>query len=162
MRARKCFIFVWSAVAGFLACALDCAPALAQREPVIVVPGRPGYQVMFWGQDVSGAVIEGEFGLDRPGNVGFTVLPPPRASYAGVAAPAAPYYPATGEKPRYGRLEVVPKPNRPLPPAAPTYYRSWTSESPHLPATAEPPAYPPPVILAPPVVAPAPRPPRGP
>src|SRR5262249_37568748 len=137
--------------AAFISCFFDCQSALAQREPVIVVPGRPGYQVMMWGQDVSGAVIEGEFGLDRPSNVGVNVIPArslyPR--YANVPTAPGAYYQATGNKPAYGRLEVVPAPNRKLPPPAATYLRSWSSESPHLPASADPPLIPPPIILAP-------------
>jgi hypothetical protein len=147
----KSLTMVWWVMAALVACLFDCQPALAQREPVIVVPGRAGYQVMMWGQDVSGAVIEGEFGLDRPSHVGVNVIPvrPLYLRYAiNPTAPAA-YYPATGNKPAYGRLEVVPSPHRQLPPPAATYLRSWSSESPHLPASADPPLYPPPIIVAP-------------
>jgi hypothetical protein len=147
MRVRVCFTVSLYAAASLFGYLIDMPSACAQREPVIVVPGRPGYQVIMWGQDVSGAVIEGEFGLDRPG-FGVTVIPAPPTHLVGITPGPGGYFPATGAKPKYGRLEVVPPPNRPPPPPAPTYYRSWSSESPHLPANDVPP-YPPPVILAP-------------
>ena len=43
------------------------SPAFAQREPVIVIPGRPDVPIYINGVDASWAVVEGEFGLDRPG-----------------------------------------------------------------------------------------------
>jgi len=49
--------------------AVSISPALAQRAPVIVVPGRPDVPVLMYGVDVSWSVIEGEFGLDRPNEV---------------------------------------------------------------------------------------------
>ena len=79
---------------------------------------------MMYGVDVSGAVIEGEWGLNRPGVVAPTVILPymPAPVYP---APGA-YFPATGHKPRVGRLEVIPPANRRLPPPAEPYYRLWT------------------------------------
>ena len=41
--------------------------------PVIVVPGRRGVPVMVNGQDVSGAVIEGDWGLGQP-HSGLTII----------------------------------------------------------------------------------------
>jgi hypothetical protein len=147
MGVRKSLNLVWYAIAALAACLLDCQFAFAQREPVIVVPGRPGYQVLLWGRDITGAVVEGEFGLDRPGLVAPTVFPAlgPYPYYVGISPGPGGYFPATGHKPRYGRLEILPPPNRRLPPPAPTFSRSWSSESPHLPANTDPP----PVILAP-------------
>ena len=46
--------------------AVSASPALAQRGPVIVIPGRPDVPIFENGVDVSWSVIEGEFGLDRP------------------------------------------------------------------------------------------------
>jgi hypothetical protein len=153
-----CFAIAISAFGVFAA-----SPAYAQREPVIVVPGRAGIPVMVWGQDVSGAVIEGDFGLDRPG-FGITVIPPIGPYYAGIPPqpPIDGYYPKAGTTPRIGRDEVVPPADRPLPPAAESYHRSWSSQLPNLPPTVYPPYEPPPVILAPQVTPPATRPPRGP
>ena len=53
--------------------AVSASPALAQREPVIVIPGKPGVPVYINGIDASWGVVEGEFGLDRPGVVTPTV-----------------------------------------------------------------------------------------
>src|SRR6202023_3396593 len=70
--------------------AVSASPALAQRGPVIVIPGRPDVPILENGVDISWSVVEGEFGLDRPGQVTPTViyrLPPPVIpTYAGAAA----------------------------------------------------------------------------
>ena len=65
------------------------------------------------GVDVSWSVIEGDFGLARPGLVTPTVmyrLPPPTAPYW--AAPGGPnepgFFPRSDKKPGYGRLEIEP------------------------------------------------------
>jgi hypothetical protein len=47
------------------------------------------------------------------------------------------YYPAFGRKPGYGRHEIEPPPDRPLPPPAPSYHRSWSSHSDPVPASPE-------------------------
>jgi len=134
------------AIAGVMAAALVAPwPALADNEPVIVVPGRPGVPVMMNGVDVSGAVIEGEWGLNRPGVVTPTVIMPywpPR--YYG---PAGAYFPATGHRPPYGRLEIIPPPNRRLPPRAQPFFREWNSQSEPGPVTV--PFDPPTVVVAP-------------
>jgi len=125
--------FVYAA----LLLAVSVSPALAQRAPVIVVPGKPGVPVIMNGVDVSWAVIEGEFGLDRPGEP-KTVIYRPFAVALPYYAPAYDergYFPRTGRRPGYGRFEIVPPANRRLPPPAPTYYRSWSSQSENGPVT---------------------------
>jgi hypothetical protein len=124
---------------------VTASPALAQREPVIVIPGRPGVPVYINGIDASWGVVEGEFGLDRPGVVTPTVVYRPLLAFAPYRVPG--YYPKDGRRPGYGRLEVVPPANRVLPPPAPTYYRNWSSESAPSPATEYQPQ--PPVIVSP-------------
>jgi hypothetical protein len=120
--------------------ALFASPALAQTGPVIVIPGRPDVPVMENGVDISWSVVEGEFGLDRPGQVTPTVIyrvpPPVVAGYPDVDAAAEEpgYFPRDGRKPGYGRLEIAPPPNRRLPPPAQSYRRSWSSESAPTPA----------------------------
>jgi hypothetical protein len=117
--------------------AVSASPALAQRGPVIVIPGRPDVPALMYGVDISWSVIEGDFGLARPGVVTPTViyrLPPAIVPYYGTAAYGPGYFPRTGEQPGYGRLEVVPGPNRPLPPPAQSYRRSWSSNSAPTPA----------------------------
>jgi hypothetical protein len=82
------------------------------------------------GVDVSWSVIEGEFGLDRPGQVTPTVIlrpPPVTVPYYGAAAYQPHYFPMSGQQPGYGRLEVVP--SRPAPQQAQTYRRSWSATS---------------------------------
>ena len=132
-------------LAGMLVLAA-VAPARAQNEPVIVVPGRPGVPVMMYGVDVSGAVIEGEFGLDRPGQVAPTVIMP--LVSPGVPALPGAYFPSTGQKPAYGRLEIVP-PGRRGPQTGAPYMRVWGTESNPTPATS-PLDNPPMVIVTPP------------
>src|SRR5260370_13322080 len=124
MRSSLPFTVIVFVVATLAACLCDTRCAHAQREPVIVVPGRAGVPVMLWGQDVSGAVIEGEFGLDRPGgaNGGGTVIQPIGPYYAGVPPqpPVDGYYPSPRVPPKVGREEILPGPNRRPPPPPPT------------------------------------------
>ena len=63
--------FVAVALAGF---ALAPAPARADGGPVIVIPSRPGVPVIINGRDASYAVVEGDWGLSRPGAVPVTVI----------------------------------------------------------------------------------------
>src|ERR1700730_13192743 len=60
---------------GFVLIGAAGALAGADTEPVIAVPGRPGVPIIINGQDVSGAVIEGEWGLAR-GHAGITIIRP--------------------------------------------------------------------------------------
>ena len=54
------------------------APALAADSgPVIVLPGRHGLPVIINGVDVTGAVLEGDWGLYSPHMVGPTIIPAP-------------------------------------------------------------------------------------
>ena len=128
--------------------AVTASPAFAQREPLIVIPGKAGVPVYINGIDASWGVVEGEFGLDRPGLVAPTVIYRPLVvSYPSAAFPD--YYPRDGKRPGYGRLEIIPPANRQLPPPAPTYYRSWTSQSGAGPVTVYPDYPMPPVIVEP-------------
>jgi hypothetical protein len=120
--------------------AVSASPALAQRAPVIVIPTRPDVPVLMNGVDVSYAVIEGEFGLDRPGEMPATVIywirPIAVPYYRATAYRVGPaYFPSSGKKPGYGRLEVEPAPDRPLPPPAPSYRKGWSSQSAPTPPT---------------------------
>jgi hypothetical protein len=127
-------------VQAILLTAVTAAPAFAQRAPEIVIPGKLGVPVYINGIDASWGVVEGDFGLDRPGMVTPTVIYRPVTTVAlPVEAPS--YYPKTGQRPGYGRLEIVPPRDRPLPPPAPTYYRSWSSGSSSAPVTQYAPYY---------------------
>ena len=116
-----------------------CAPAMAAEAPSFVIPGRRDVPVIVnpLGFDASYMVVEGDFGLDRPGQVnpvivgGPLVLPPP--FYPGA------YFPRDGRRPGYGRLEIEPRRRMPSKPAE-GYYRSWSSQSDPIPATLDPPA----------------------
>jgi hypothetical protein len=121
--------------------------ARADHAPVFVVPGKPGVPVVINGYDASYTVVEGDWGLSRPGHVPPTIVAGP------LVAPAPYYYgayfPAYGRRPGYGRYEIEPPSNRRLPPPAPGFYREWGTMSERAPATIdEPPLYPPPVIEA--------------
>jgi len=124
--------------------AVTASPALAQRAPEIVIPGKAGVPVMINGVDASWGIVEGEFGLDRPGLMAPTVIYRPLLISYPTAAPR-PYFPKDGKRPGYGRLEIIPPANRALPPPAQSYYRSWSSSSGSSPATIYP-AYPMPNI----------------
>ncbi len=130
--------------------AVSASPAFAQRGPVIVIPGRPDVPVLMNGVDVSWSVIEGEFGLSRPGLVTPTVIYRPwlvAVPYHSPGSYEPGYFPATGRRPGYGRFEVVPAPDRPLPRPAPSYHRSWSSQSAPGAVTEYPPFNAPPVVL---------------
>ncbi len=121
------------------------ADACAQTGPVIVIPGRPGVATTINGVVVDGAVVYGDWGLARPGH-GQIVI----EGAAGFSEnnDSRGYFPATGHRPRVGRLEVVPPPRqRP----STDYHREWSVKSYKRvrPVTEYPPFDPPPVILAP-------------
>jgi hypothetical protein len=119
--------------------------ARAQTGPVIVIPGKAGVATTINGVVVDGAVIYGDWGLARPGH-GQIVI----EGAAGFSEnnDSRGYFPATGHRPRVGRLEVVPPPRqRP----STDYRREWSVKSYKRvrPVTEYPPFDPPPVILAP-------------
>lgn len=124
----------------------DAAPARAQTGPVIVVSGKPGVAVSINGLIVDGAVVYGDWGLAKPNNAGLIIEGP--VAYA-VPAWSPGYFPATGHRPRYGRLEVQPPAKRRVR-ADTNFSREWSVESEfRKPVTEYPPFNPPPVILAP-------------
>jgi hypothetical protein len=129
--------------------AVTTSPALAQREPEIVIPGRADVPVIINGVDASWSVVEGEFGLDRPGAMAPVIVFRPLLGAAPYVAPPESYFPKTGKKPGYGRLEIIPPPDAPKPPPAPTFYRSWSSQSGSGPVTDYAPYPMPPVVVEP-------------
>ncbi len=159
MRAGKVLV----AALGLVLAGGGIVLAGADMEPVIVVPGRPGIPIVINGQDVSGAVIEGDWGLAHS-QVGITIINPwpvyrwrpglPAVRARGwrprvAAVPVPGYFPRTGHRPAYGRLEVVPPANRPKPKPAPRFNQTWSSESAPLPPTIATPYAMPPVIIGP-------------
>jgi hypothetical protein len=132
---------------------LGGAPALAADSgPVIVLPGRHGLPVIINGIDVTGGVVEGDWGLDSPHMVGPTIVTAPAwipgRNYPGGYVSGG-YFPAFGHEPGYGRHEIEPPANRHLPPPAQSFHRSWSSQSEPLPANLEPPAQSPPLLVSP-------------
>ena len=119
-------------------------PAMADAFN-IVVPGRPCVPVVIDGRDASYAVIEGEWGLGR----GRATQPVVYGGFRGpyVERPVGAYYPSAGRLPGYGRLEIEPPANRPLPRPAESYQNSWSAQS--APPQMQIPATPPPIIVAP-------------
>ena len=123
--------------------AAECARA--DHAPAFVVPGRADVPVMVNGYDAAWGVVEGDWGLYRPGWVTPTVIPAP------IAAPLSAsrrYFPSLGASPNAGRYEIEPPANRVLPPPAESFHRSWSSSSDmSAPVTEYPPM--PPIIYAP-------------
>lgn len=136
MRFVACIAFI------LCGCLAGASPARADHHPVLVVPGNPSAPVIINGHDASWAVVEGDWGLSRPGHVAPTVYYPfvPISGWH-----ARPYYPFTGKRPRSGRKETIPPANRRLPPQAESYYRYWSNDAPPVPVDA---GYPP-VITVP-------------
>jgi len=148
MRVCRTIAFWATTVGGCTASLLTTDSAYAQYEPVIVVPGKPGVPVKYFGRDISWSIVEGDFGLARPTQTNPTVIYW-AAPGALIGPPPSGYYPATGHNPRSGRLEIEPPANRRLPRPAESFYRSWSTQSGSEPATVYPPYDPPPVIVAP-------------
>jgi hypothetical protein len=132
MRAGACAVI--GALLGWASCN---APAHADGSPVFVVPGKPGVPVIVnpLGYDASYTVVEGDFGLSRPGQANPTiiggpwVMPLPHSHGA--------YFPHDGRRPGYGRFEIEP---RRRPSRSQSYRRSWSAASDPIPATLDPPA----------------------
>ena len=130
--------------AGWLLVFVGIAQA-SETGPVIVVPGRPGVPIMVDGQDISGAVIEGDWGLARPGHVYPRILY--RQNNGALIGPGpGAYFPKTGQPPKVGRREVdtprgIDQPD--------SFYRSFGAQSDPTPVT--PPGTQPqmPIIVAP-------------
>jgi hypothetical protein len=135
-------------VIGIVCSAAAADGARADKAPVIVIPGRPGVPVMINGFDASYTVVEGDWGLDRPGHMPPAIVSGPLLRPAPYES--GPWFPREGRRPGYGRREVEPPRNRRLPPPAPSYYREWGTQSEPSPATI--PDDPPPVITTSPSV----------
>ena len=117
---------------------LTASPALAQRGPVSVVPGRiviPGaaadVPVHEWGRRVVG----GDRGRFRPGAAGLddaTViyrLPPSRCALCPGRTTGPVFSPRLTRSPAMAGLEDRTPARRPLPQPAQTYRKSWSSQS---------------------------------
>src|SRR5262245_60760573 len=119
---------------GLMGALFGAAVACADdKGPILVIPGRPGIPVVINGYDASYTIVEGDWGLARPGQVAPVIVSGPliRPSpyYVGH------YFPYAGRRPGYGRREIEPPPDRRQPRPAPGYFREWGAESQPLPAT---------------------------
>jgi hypothetical protein len=136
-------VVILSGLSGWL----FCGEAAGADGTWVAIPGRPDVPVIVnpYGFDSSGAVIEFDFGLDRPAIVNPHAvtgpLVPPRWG------PRRYYFPHSDRQPGYGRYEVIPPPNAPKPVPAQSYQRSWGTSSDPLPADNQPPA--PPMVIQP-------------
>jgi hypothetical protein len=137
--------WVIAAIAGSLT---GGESARSTDAPAFVIPGKPGVPVIINGYDASYSVVEGDWGLDRPGHVSPTIIFGPLIGPA-PARYRRGYYPAYGRQPGYGRFEIEPPANRRLPRPAQSFHRSWTSQSDPTPVTIEAPVVAAPVIIAP-------------
>jgi hypothetical protein len=112
--------------------------SFAAEAPSYVIPGRNDVPVIVnpLGYDASYTVVEGDFGLDRPGQVNPVIVGPrvlPAPFYPGA------YFPSEGRRPGYGRLEIEGAHRAPPRPAE-SFYRAWRTQSDPIPATLDPPA----------------------
>ena len=125
-------------LAGFAVFAI--ASARADNGPVIVIPSRPGVPVAINGRDASYAVVEGDWGLSRPGAVPVTVIGGSPILPNPVYTRRNSYHPKYGSAPERGRNEVEPSSDRALPDPAESFSRSWSTSSDVTPAADTPPA----------------------
>lgn len=123
-----------AAILTGLAVFATAMPACADTGPVIVIPSRPGVPVVINGYDASYSVVEGDWGLARPG-IGVTVIGGHPLLPNHVYAPRNSYLPRYGRAPLRGRNEVEPPPDRPLPEPAESFSRSWSTSSEFQPVT---------------------------
>ena len=119
--------------------ALAPAPAHAEGEgPVIVIPSRPGIPVIINGRDASYAVVEGDWGLSRPGAGAVTVIGGSPVMPNEVYRRRNSYIPKYGRAPERGRNEIEPPADRALPDPAESFSRSWSTSSDPTPVNVEP------------------------
>jgi hypothetical protein len=109
--------------------ALAAVPSRADSGPVIVIPSRPGVPVIINGRDASYAVVEGDWGLARPGHGSVTVIGGTHVLPNSVYRDRNSYHPKYGRAPMRGRSEIEPAADRALPDPAENFSRSWSTSS---------------------------------
>ena len=112
-----------------LAAVFAAAAVRADSGPVVVIPSRPGIPVIINGVDASFAIVEGDWGLARPGHGSITVIGGTPVASNPAYSRRNPYLPRYGAPPPRGRNEIEPPPDRLLPPLAETFSRSWSTSS---------------------------------
>jgi hypothetical protein len=137
MSRRFCVVLL-SAAAVVGAVPASTAAHAQNNGPVFVVPARPGVPVVLHGRDVSYVVVEGDWGLARPGHMTPSIIgyAPPVGDRASPLIGL--YHPRYGAPPPRGRFEVE-APHAPPPEPAETYRRAWsTVTEPVVPADGSP------------------------
>ncbi|NWG23962.1 MAG: hypothetical protein HXY30_06010, partial [Pseudorhodoplanes sp.] len=122
MRSGVAIIAASTAVA-----ALACAPARADHQPAFVIPGRLDVPVIVNGYNAGFGIVEGDWGLYRPGAGTVVVIPSPYAPP--FPPPARHYFPSLGAAPKLGRYEIEPSPDREKPKQAESFSRGWSVSS---------------------------------
>ena len=128
--SRRVTAYFVLALAGFAAFAASAARA-SDTGAVIAIPSRPGVPIVINGRDASYAVVEGDWGLARPGAVPVTVIGDAPIRPNSVYEPRRSYHPRYGYAPPRGRNEID-QPSDSPPGPAETFSRSWSSSSPGL------------------------------
>jgi hypothetical protein len=132
--------FVLSVLASALAVMAAMPTARAGDEgPVIVIPSRPGIPIVINGRDASYAVVEGDWGLARPGHTAVTVIGGAPLTPSFVYTERNPYHPRYGMPPPRGRNEIEPPPDRALPDPAEPFSRVWSTVPDAQPVRVAPP-----------------------
>jgi hypothetical protein len=115
-------------VVTFGICVVAGSPVdAAEGAPVFVIPGRTPGPIVINQYDARWAVVEGDFGLSRPGHgtqivIGGRYVGPRRQVIRS-------YYPTSSQKPELGRHEIEPSSNRELPKPAEDFSRNWSTKS---------------------------------
>jgi hypothetical protein len=139
-------LFRFGLAFGVAVTCLASSLARADHQPALALDNGRGGPAIVDGYDVNGAVIEGDWGLYRPGAGAVVIYSAPEL-LAPTPAPDG-YFPYTGRRPHYGRHEVGQPTTWQPPRPAPSYHRSWSAESPESVVTTYPPGEPPAVIEA--------------
>jgi len=130
--------FKLSLAIGVMCGVFGAAVARADSQgAILVIPGKPGIPVIINGYDASYTIVEGDWGLARPGQVSPVIVSGPLIRPS--AYHAGHYFPYQGTRPGYGRREVEPPPDQRRPRPAQSYHREWGVESQPLPATIDQP-----------------------
>jgi hypothetical protein len=125
--SRRVTAYFTVALAGFAALATSPARA-SDTGAVIAIPSRPGVPIVINGRDASYAVVEGDWGLARPGAVPVTVIGDAPIRPNPVYEPRRSYHPRYGHAPPRGRNEID-QPSDSPPGPAESFSRNWSSSS---------------------------------
>ena len=112
---------------GLAALAAGSPARAADTAPSIVIPSRPGIPVVINGRDASYAVVEGDWGLARPGHMPLTVIGGSPIRPNPVYEPRNRFIPRSGGAPPRGRNEAEP-PHAGAEPGE-SFSRNWSSSS---------------------------------